>query len=117
AGQLVLVGIAAGTELPTAALTEHHAGGIFLLQVWESATAVDDTVAAARESSRADLPPLIAVDQEGGEVRMLRGNAARRTPSAEELGTEGPAAVTEAYTAIGEDLAARGIQVALSPVA
>ncbi|GAA1484266.1 glycoside hydrolase family 3 protein [Brachybacterium fresconis] len=117
AGQLVLVGIAAGTEIPTAVLTEHHAGGIFLLQVWESATAVDDTVAAARESSRADLPPLIAVDQEGGEVRMLRGEAARRTPSAEELGAEGPAAVTEAYTTIGEDLAAHGIQVAFSPVA
>lgn len=117
AGQLVLVGIAAGTEIPTEVLTEHHAGGIFLLQVWRSATAVEDTVAAAREGSREDLPPLIAVDQEGGEVRMLRGDAARQTPSAEELGAEGPGAVTEAYTTIGEDLAAHGIQVALSPVA
>lgn len=117
AGQLVLVGIASGTEFPTDVLTEHHVGGIFLLQVWQSATAVDDTVAAARENSREDLPALIAVDQEGGEVRMLRGEAARRTPSAEELGAEGPAAVTEAYTTIGEDLTARGIQVALSPVA
>ena len=117
AGQLVLVGIPAGSEIPAAALEEHHAGGIFLLQVWESADAVDRTVAAARDRSRDDLPPLIAVDQEGGQVRMLRGEAARRTPSAEELGAQGPGAVTEAYTSIGEDLAARGIQVALSPVA
>ncbi|HEX7351758.1 glycoside hydrolase family 3 N-terminal domain-containing protein [Brachybacterium sp.] len=117
AGQLVLVGIPAGSEIPAEVLTEHHAGGIFLLQVWESAAAVDAIVAAAREGSRTDLAPLIAVDQEGGQVRMLRGDAARRTPSAEELGAQGPQAVTEAYTSIGEDLAARGIQLALSPVA
>ncbi|MGP9538706.1 glycoside hydrolase family 3 N-terminal domain-containing protein [Brachybacterium sp. AOP43-C2-M15] len=117
AGQLVLVGVAAGSEIPREILADHHAGGIFLLQVWESAAEVERTVAAAAELSRADLPPLIAVDQEGGQVRMLRGDAARRTPSAEELGAQGPDAVAEAYTSIGEDLAARGIQVALSPVA
>lgn len=117
AGQLVLVGIPAGTEIPEPVLTEHHAGGIFLLQVWESADAVESTIATARERSRADLPPLVAVDQEGGQVRMLRGDAARRTPSPEELGAQGPQAVAEAYASIGEDLAARGIQVALAPVA
>lgn len=117
AGQLVLVGVAAGTEVPGTALTDHHAGGIFLLQVWESASAVEDAVARATELSRADLPPLLAVDQEGGQVRMLRGDAARRTPSAEELGAEETDAVAAAYTSIGEDLVARGLQVALAPVA
>ncbi|MGP9680551.1 glycoside hydrolase family 3 N-terminal domain-containing protein [Brachybacterium sp. AOP3-A1-3] len=117
AGQLVMVGIPAGTEIPRDVLEEHHAGGIFLLQVWESADEVDATVAAAQEGSRSDLPPLIAVDQEGGQVRMLRGDAARKTPSAETLGRDGTDAVAEAYTSIGEDLAARGIQVAFSPVA
>ncbi|MDN5599103.1 MAG: glycoside hydrolase family 3 N-terminal domain-containing protein [Dermabacteraceae bacterium] len=117
AGQLVLVGIPAGSEIPSPVLSEHHAGGIFLLEVWERADAVEATIATAREHSRSDLPPLIAVDQEGGQVRMLRGEAARRTPSAEELGAQGPEAVTAAYTSIGEDLAARGIQVALAPVA
>lgn len=117
AGQLVLVGLPAGTEIPEQVLTDHHAGGIFLLQVWKSAEAVERTVGRAADLSRSDLPPLIAVDQEGGQVRMLRGDAARRTPSAEELGAQGVDAVTAAYTSIGEDLAARGIQVALSPVA
>jgi len=117
AGQLVLVGIPAGTEIPREVLAEHHAGGIFLLQVWESADAVDAAVDAAQEGSRPDLPPLIAVDQEGGQVRMLRGDAARNTPSAESLGKDGTDAVAEAYTSIGEDLAARGIHVAFSPVA
>lgn len=117
AGQLVLVGIQAGSEIPPEVITEDHAGGIFLLQVWESAEEVDRTVADAARMSRPDLPPLVAVDQEGGQVRMLRGDAARRTASAEELGAEGLEAVAAAYTSIGEDLAARGIQVALSPVA
>src|SRR5690606_27429741 len=106
AGQLVWVGIAAGTEIPPETLTDHHAGGLFLLQVWESPEQVDAVVTAARELARPELPPLIAVDQEGGQVRMLRGDAARSTPSAEELGEQGPDAVTAAYTDIGQDLAA-----------
>src|SRR5690606_26915416 len=67
--------------------------------------------------ARPELPPLLAVDQEGGQVRMLRGDAARETASAETLGAEGPQAVADAYTSIGEDLSARGLHVALSPVA
>src|SRR5699024_1560393 len=82
AGQLVLVGIPAGTEIPEPVLTEHHAGGIFLLQVWESADAVESTIATARERSRADLPPPGAVDQEGGQGGRPRGPPApgRRRP-------------------------------------
>lgn len=117
AGQLVLVGIAAGSEIPTATFEEHHAGGIFLLQVWESAEQVDAVVDSAFSLARPELPPLLAVDQEGGQVRMLRGDAARETASAETLGGEGQQAVADAYTSIGEDLSARGLHVALSPVA
>lgn len=117
AGQLVLVGIAAGSEIPPATFEEHHAGGIFLLQVWESAEQVDAVVDSALALARPELPPLLAVDQEGGQVRMLRGDAARETASAEALGAEGPQAVADAYTSIGEDLSARGLHVALSPVA
>ena len=117
AGQLVLVGIAAGSEIPPATFEEHHAGGIFLLQVWEGAEQVDAVVDSALALARPELPPLLAVDQEGGQVRMLRGDAARETASAETLGAEGPQAVADAYTSIGEDLSARGLHVALSPVA
>ncbi len=117
AGQLVLVGIAAGSEIPPATFKEHHAGGIFLLQVWEGAEQVDAVVDSALALARPELPPLLAVDQEGGQVRMLRGDAARETASAETLGAEGPQAVADAYTSIGEDLSARGLHVALSPVA
>lgn len=117
AGQLVLAGIAAGTSVDPALNSEHRIGGYFLLQVWESAADVDFAVAAAHEGAREDLPPLISVDQEGGQVRMLRGDAARRTDSAAALGEQGTDAVAEAYTSIGEDLRERGISLDLAPVA
>ncbi|MCW1804713.1 glycoside hydrolase family 3 N-terminal domain-containing protein [Brachybacterium squillarum] len=117
AAQLVMVGVRTGTSIDPELLEEHPVGGFFLLGVWESADAVDEVVDAALDGGREDLPPLLAVDQEGGQVRMLRGSAARRTSSAARLGEEGAEAVTETYTSIGEDLAARRIPLALSPVA
>lgn len=117
AAQLVMVGVRTGASIDPELLEEHAVGGFFLLGVWESADAVDEVVDTALGGGREDLPPLLAVDQEGGQVRMLRGSAARRTASAARLGEEGAAAVTEAYTSIGEDLAARRIPLALSPVA
>lgn len=117
AAQLVMVGVRTGTSIDPELLEEHPVGGFFLLGVWESADAVDEVVDAALDGGREDLPPLLAVDQEGGQVRMLRGSAARRTSSAARLGEEEAEAVTEAYTSIGEDLAARRIPLALSPVA
>ena len=62
-GQLVLVGIGAGEAIEPELLSEHHAGGFFLLSVWDSAEAVEEAVASAQEGSRPDLPPLLAVDQ------------------------------------------------------
>lgn len=117
AAQLVMAGIRVGTTIDEDLLGEHALGGFFLLGVWESADAVDRLVGTARDGAREDLPPLLAVDQEGGQVRMLRGSAARRTPSAARLGEEGTDAVTEAYTSIGEDLASRDLDLALAPVA
>src|SRR5699024_3204362 len=49
AGQLVLVGIGAGEAIDPELLSEHHAGGFFLLSVWDSAQAVEETVASAQE--------------------------------------------------------------------
>lgn len=122
AGQLVLLGVPAGTGLPSS-LAEHGAGGIFLLQVWRSAEEVRAVVQQAREAlaapdgPSAGIPPLIAVDQEGGQVRMLRDGAARSTASAAQLGATGADAVREAYRGIGEDLTALGIGLDLAPVA
>lgn len=117
AGQLVLVGVMAGSTPAATLATEHHVGGYFLLGVWKSAQAVRDAVSAARDAHADGVAPLLAVDQEGGSVRMLRGDAATRTASAEDLGAQGPEAVREAYTTIGQDLAELGLDCALAPVA
>lgn len=117
AGQLVLIGVMAGSTPAATLATEHHVGGYFLLGVWKSAHAVRDAVSAARDAHADGVAPLLAVDQEGGSVRMLRGDAATRTASAEDLGAQGPEAVREAYTTIGQDLAELGLDCALAPVA
>lgn len=120
AGQLVLVGVTAGDRVSTAAFSEHRAGGLFLLGRWTSADAVRTALTAARDataSTGTGVGPLLAVDQEGGQIRMLRGDAARETPSAADLGRDGAAAVTAAYTSIGEDLSSLGIALDLAPVA
>lgn len=120
AGQLVLVGVTAGDSVSRAAFTEHRAGGLFLLGRWTSAAAVRTALDEARDATSGTgtgIGPLLAVDQEGGQVRMLRGDAARETPSAADLGREGPDGVTAAYASIGADLAALGIALDLAPVA
>ncbi len=120
AGQLLWVGVRAGDSLPEAAFSEARTGGLFLLGTWESADTVRDVLDGARTAASeasAGVGPLLAVDQEGGKVRMLRGDAARRTGPAEDLGRQGVDAVRTAYRSIGEDLAALGIGVDLAPVA
>ncbi|MGY5764060.1 glycoside hydrolase family 3 N-terminal domain-containing protein [Brachybacterium sp. DNPG3] len=117
AGQLVLVGIQQGSTISPELVEEHHAGGFFLLGNWKDAAEVEALTAAAQDLSPADCGALFAVDQEGGQVRRLRGDAGHRTASAEELGAEGVDAVREAYKTIGEDLAALGLPLALAPVA
>lgn len=120
AGQLLWVGVRAGDSLPDAAFSEARAGGMFLLGTWESADAVRHVLDGARTAAseaEAGVGPLLAVDQEGGKIRMLRGDAARRTASAEDLGTQGVDAVRTAYGSIGEDLRTLGIGVDLAPVA
>jgi beta-N-acetylhexosaminidase len=119
AGQLVLVGVQAGDVPDRSLITKHHVGGFFLLGTWRSPDAVRQVVDRATETSDDvdRIAPLLCVDQEGGQIRMLRGDAATRTPSAAELGSQGMDAVTEAYSTIGSDLADLGLNAALAPVA
>lgn len=118
AAQLVLAGIPAGTTPERALTADLGVGGYFLLGTWDSAEAVRSLVGGiADDVAEGGVSPLLCVDQEGGQIRMLRGDAARRTPSAADLGAEGTDAVTEAFTSIGEDLHDLGLHAALAPVA
>lgn len=117
AAQLVLIGVTAGAGVPTAVLRENPVGGVFFIGIWKEKRTVEDTLAQIRDALGTAVAPLCAVDQEGGQIRMLRGDAARNTPSAEKLGKGGPDTVRTAYMSIGEDLSARGFSCALAPVA
>lgn len=119
AGQLVWIGVPAGTRPDAASFAETGCGGLFLLGRWDSADDVRSVLEDARATAAATagIAPLASVDQEGGQVRVLRGGAAEKTASAADLGAEGPDAVRAAYTTIGEDLASLGFAMALAPVA
>jgi beta-N-acetylhexosaminidase len=64
-----------------------------------------------------DVPPLIAIDQEGGSVARIRTGVAQ-LPSAMAIGATGDPALAESLgTLLGRDLARLGISVDLAPVA
>lgn len=120
AGQLVLVGVEAGTTPEASLFEDSGTGGYFLLGRWSEADAVRAVVSTAAEHSA--IPPLGCADQEGGQIRVLRPPLARATPSAETLGERAASEhaaspVTEAYRSIGEDLAQLGLSATLAPVA
>lgn len=119
AGQLVWTGVIAGSALPESAFRDARSGGMFLLGRWESAAEVRTIRDAVRTAgtTASGIAPLLAVDQEGGQVQVLRGDAAEDTPSAAFLGGEGPPVAGMAYESIGRSLADLGIGMDLAPVA
>jgi len=69
----------------------------------------------ARLSSAAD-EPIIAIDEEGGDVTRIAHLAGSRYPGNAALGAVDDPALTEAvYRALGDDLAALGVNVDLAP--
>jgi beta-N-acetylhexosaminidase len=96
-----------------------QAGGVILFKRnIINAEQVYALVEGIRAVPREDkLPPLIAIDQEGGTVSRLAGFGTT-TPSAMALGaTKDPAATESMYRLIGEELAALGVSVNFAPVA
>ncbi|HEV7741779.1 MAG TPA: glycoside hydrolase family 3 N-terminal domain-containing protein [Pseudolysinimonas sp.] len=118
-GQLFIVGSPA-TEPGTAALDavqNRFAGGVFLSG--RSALGVDATRAVVDQltaASSSGSPLLVATDQEGGEVQVLRGPGFSSIPSGLEQGGEDVAALTAQAAAWGAELAAAGINLDLAPV-
>ncbi len=119
-GQLLMVGAQSGTAAAALdpVLTGQHAGGVVLLGTWNGAAAV--TAATGHwqpvgRSAAAGVGLLVAADQEGGQVRHLRGSGFTAIPSAlsqGRAGSAGPNAVT-----VARELTAVGVNVDLAPVA
>ncbi|MEO8095189.1 MAG: glycoside hydrolase family 3 N-terminal domain-containing protein [Pseudolysinimonas sp.] len=118
-GQLFMVGSSAMKPGASAldGLQNRYVGGIFLSgrsTLGVAATrAVVDQLSAASTSS---IPLLVATDQEGGEVQVLRGPGFSSIPSAVEQGTQDVASLTADAAKWGAELAAAGVNFDLGPV-
>jgi beta-N-acetylhexosaminidase len=119
-GQLVMVGAQSGltADRLDPVLRDQKAGGVVLLGNWTGAATVGGATKHWQPVGRAaagGIGMLVAVDQEGGQVRHLRGTGFSTTPSALSQGRAGTAGPNAARVA-GE-LKAVGVNVDLAPVA
>ncbi len=119
-GQLFVVGTpatAAGAEA-LSAVQNLYVGGVFL--AGRSELGVDATRAVVDQltagSISAPIPLIVATDQEGGEVQVLRGPGFSEIPSALEQGSQDVASLTADARQWAAELAAAGINFNLAPV-
>lgn len=122
--QLVAQVLGAPLRTPTmtpevADLAAQRVGTVVLLgDAIQSAAQVDALLADLDAVAPAGLPPIVAVDEEGGRVaRFGRGGVATHLPSARSQAAAGsPEAVRDAAAGLGAQLAARGVDLNLAPV-
>ncbi len=123
-GQLLMVGGPATSVGPAtrAAITRYHVGNVMLTGRSTAGVTATARVSAgvrslATRSATAGVPLLVATDQEGGAVQVLRGNGFTRIPSALEQGEWSSARLRARATGWGRELRAAGIDLNLAPVA
>ena len=121
-GQLVMVAFdtAASRTALDRLIADRHVGNVIYLGGWDGAARVKETSAhlqeQATQAATAGIPLLLAADQEGGDVRQLRGEGFSSPPPAQEQARMSPAALTAAATTWAGELKAVGINVNLAPV-
>lgn len=107
-----------GAKMGDVAAIEHAAargiGGVVLFG--PSSPNLARTLARARAVAPRGNPPLIASDEEGGQVQRL-SSLIYPLPSAETMGRWSPARITRTAQDYGERMKALGVGVALGPVA
>lgn len=101
-------------------IADQHVGNVIYLGGWDGAARVKETSAhlqaQATQTATAGIPLLLAADQEGGEVRQLRGQGFTKVPSAEVQAQMSSSALTAAAKGWAGELKAVGINVNLAPV-
>lgn len=123
-GQLVMVGVAvdgASADASSAAVTEHHVGNVFLhgrseAGVEATRALVERYTGLVSEETTRGEPLLVATDQEGGLVQVLRGPGFSEIPRATTQATWEPAELERRAQAWGAELAAAGVNLNLAPV-
>ncbi|MFF2369358.1 glycoside hydrolase family 3 N-terminal domain-containing protein [Agromyces sp. NPDC058110] len=99
---------------PLRSLVEQGASGLILMG--DNVPGTPEELAALTAATQVDpeLPPLVAIDEEGGDVQRLPWDTA---PGAEALRAEPPSATTDAFAARAATLAASGVNLNFGIVA
>ncbi|WP_208322873.1 glycoside hydrolase family 3 N-terminal domain-containing protein [Mumia sp. ZJ1417] len=102
------------------ALTRHHVGNVMLRgRGTDGVKATADVVRTLRRAAddhTGGLPLLVATDQEGGLVQVLRGRGFTEIPRTTTQGSWSPATLQKQATAWGRELRAAGVDLNLAPV-
>ncbi|HEU4347274.1 MAG TPA: glycoside hydrolase family 3 N-terminal domain-containing protein [Actinoplanes sp.] len=117
AGQVLMIGTPVDDpgRIGTA-IARYHLGGVFLAgRSTRPARALRSDIEALQD--RADVPLLVALDQEGGSVQTLKGADFPLIPSARRLGGGPPAKLRGTVRDTARRLAGIGVTVNLAPVA
>lgn len=117
AGQLVMAGIPGPLldDETRAFLVAYAPGGIILFRRNARSPRQLRRLAAALASVGSGLPPLVAIDHEGGRVHRL-ARPFTHFPSARVVGRHGVRAVRAVGEAMGRELATAGIDLDFAPV-
>jgi beta-N-acetylhexosaminidase len=116
-GQVLMIGTA--VDAPSGlgdTVARYHLGGVFLHgRSTQSASRLRSGIAGLQK--RAQVPLLISLDQEGGQVQTLKGPDFPRLPSALKLGSQSTGTIRDTTADSAHRLAGIGITVDLAPVA
>ncbi|MFI2105364.1 glycoside hydrolase family 3 N-terminal domain-containing protein [Isoptericola sp. NPDC019693] len=122
-GQLLMVGVSVSdpADVSAESVRDKHVGNVFLHG--RSTAGVDATrelvaryTALVSRRSTHGTPLLVATDQEGGLVQVLRGPGFSEIPKATEQATWKPATLQQRAQGWGDELAAAGVNLNLAPV-
>jgi len=121
-GQLFLVGIA-GDSIPEVAkaVTTYHFGSLLYGSNTTASAAqirrqTREMQALASSYATAGVRFFIAANQEGGEVRNMRGSGFAQIPSALDQGTLTPGELQQEAEGWGQELSSAGVNLNLAPV-
>jgi beta-N-acetylhexosaminidase len=118
AGQVLMIGTA--VDAPSGlgdTVARYHLGGVFLHgRSTESRSRLSSGIAGLQKRSP-EVPLLISLDQEGGQVQTLKGPDFPRLPSALKLGREPAATIHDTTADSAHRLAGIGVTIDLAPVA
>jgi beta-N-acetylhexosaminidase len=120
AAQLIMTGIGANgmTSAQRSTVGAQKPGGLLLVGSGGSASHTRTALStASTTASVKGISPLVAADQEGGQIQRLKGSGFDRIPAATVQGTWSTARLTTRATRWGRQLKDAGVNLDFAPVA